>query len=92
MRKSVMLIVGATVMILAGAAAQPARADAKSNFKQGCESGHGSYVENAENVQCNSSGGTTITCDYNITKCTASRKGKVTTIKPTSKTLRAYMR
>lgn len=92
MRKSVILIAGALVMILAGVDAQPARADAKSNFKQGCESGHGSYVENAENVQCNTSSGTTITCDYNITKCNASRKGKVTTVRPTSKNLRAYMR
>jgi hypothetical protein len=72
MRKSLVLTAAALVMILLGSGSQPARADAKSEFQKGCEAGHGSYVENAENVQCNTSSGTTITCDYKITHCTAS--------------------
>jgi hypothetical protein len=70
MRSSIVLIAGAPVF-LAGAATTPAHGDSKHDFNKGCESGRppGSFVENAENVQCNTSGGTTITCDKSIKKC-----------------------
>jgi hypothetical protein len=70
MRSSIVLIAGA-LAILAGATTTPAHADSKDDFKKGCESGRtpGSFVENAENVQCNTRGGTTITCDKSIKKC-----------------------
>ena len=69
MRSSIVLIAGA-LAILAGASTTPARADSKDDFKKGCESGHppGSFVQNAENVQCNKSG-KTITCDKSIKEC-----------------------
>ena len=55
-----------------------------SEFKKGCEGTgpgpHNSYVENADDVQCNTTSGTTITCDKKITHCTAS--AQVTYIKP----------
>jgi hypothetical protein len=70
MRSSIVLIAGA-LAIFAGPLAQPAHADSKDEFKKGCESSRppGSFVENVDNVQCNTSGGTTITCDKSIKQC-----------------------
>jgi hypothetical protein len=66
-----------TVLALAGGVflgVQCAYADAKDEFKKGCESGTppNSFVENVDNVQCNTTSGTVITCDKAITHCTAS--------------------
>jgi hypothetical protein len=72
MRKPVAITAAALVVILLGSASQPAHADAKSEFQKGCEAGGGSYVENVDNVQCNTPSFTKITCDYKITHCTAS--------------------
>ena len=69
--RSSMLIAG-TLAILTSASTQPAHADIRSDFKDGCASGHGSYVENVDNVQCKTSGSLTITCDKAITHCNAS--------------------
>ena len=68
MRSSIKLTAG-VLAILAGATA--AHADSKDEFKKGCQSGNppGSFVENVDNVQCNTSGGVTITCDKGITRC-----------------------
>ena len=41
MRKSAVPATAALVMILVGAGSQPALADAKAEFKKGCEAGHG---------------------------------------------------
>lgn len=70
MRSSIVLIAGA-LTIIAGTTAQPAHADSKDEFKKGCESSRppGSFVENVDNVQCNTSGGVTITCNKAITQC-----------------------
>ena len=79
-------------MLLVGATARTVFADAKGEFKKGCESGTrpGSFVENADNVQCNTSGGTTITCDKSITKCTVS--AQITKpFKPTKANFDKYM-
>jgi hypothetical protein len=92
MRKPFALFTAVLVMILAGSGSQPARADAKSEFQKGCESGHGSYVENQENVQCNTSGGVTITCDYKITHCAVSAQAIYTKpIQTTAKALQEYL-
>ena len=84
MRKSMVLTAMALALILVGTGSQLAHADAASEFKKGCEGTgpcpHNSYVENADNVQCNTTSGTTITCDKKITHCTAS--AQVTYIKP----------
>lgn len=70
MTKSIILSSWTIVIMFACATVQPALADAKDNFKQGCESGNGSYLENADGtVQCNSSGGVMIRCNPEITKC-----------------------
>ena len=92
MRKSVVLKTAALVMILAGFGSQPARADRKADFKKGGEEGHGSYVETVDNVKCNTSGGTTITCDYQITSCTASAQAiHIKHIPATAGVLQNYM-
>lgn len=91
MRKSVMLSLGAMVVIIASAASQPARADAKDEFKKGCTSGGGSYGEDVNGVFCNSSGGVHIACDDKITKCTASSGVGVKPISPKLSNLRAIM-
>ena len=90
MQKLASVPIGTLVMLFMCAAAQPLLADAKDSFKQGCESGHGSYVENVDNVQCNTSGGTTITCDYKITKCSVSAQ-IVKPFEPTKAALKGYM-
>ena len=76
MRSSIMLITGA---ILAGAITQPAHADSKDEFKKGCESSRppGSFVENVDNVQCNTSAGVMITCDKSIKQCGVASLGPV---------------
>lgn len=52
--------------LMASAFAQPAPSnldDYKKKFKQGCEEGHGSYIDNPDgSFQCNTSGGNTIKC------------------------------
>lgn len=91
MKQSAILTMGAFATIVACTISQPAlAADAKEEFKKGCESGHGSFVENVDNVQCNTSGGTTITCDKAITKCNVAAL-IVKPIRPTKGTLTAYM-
>ncbi|HEY4360544.1 MAG TPA: hypothetical protein VGN17_06230 [Bryobacteraceae bacterium] len=80
MWKSIALTTAALVLVLLGPGSQPARADLRAEFQKGCESGHGSYVENVGNVQCNTSGGTTITCDYKITHCSVSAQATYTKI------------
>ena len=43
----------------------------KSQFKKGCESGGGSYVENVgDSFQCNLKSGATIKCNDTKTPCT----------------------
>jgi hypothetical protein len=84
MWKSLALTTAALVVMVIGPGSQSARADLRSEFQKGCQEGHGSYVENVDNVQCNTSGGTTITCDYKITHCTAS--AQVSYTKPISET------
>jgi hypothetical protein len=70
MNKLAFSISGATLIILVCAVSQPARADLKDNFKEGCMSGNGSYFENADGtVQCNSSGGVMIRCTSDISRC-----------------------
>jgi hypothetical protein len=88
MQKSAIL--PASALLLVCATAQPALADAKDEFQKGCESGHGSFVENVDNVQCNTSGGLTITCDKSITKCSVSAQ-IIKPIRSTLGTLKAYM-
>ncbi len=89
---NVVIVAKALVMVLVCATAQPALADAKDEFKKGCESGTrpGSFVENVDNVQCNTSGGTTITCDKGITHCSVSAE-IVKPFKPTKANLNEYM-
>jgi hypothetical protein len=82
MMKSIALTTATLVVMLVGPGLKPARADLKDEFQKGCESGHGSFVENVGNVQCNTSGGLTITCDKKITSCTLS--AQVIPIKPTT--------
>jgi hypothetical protein len=65
-----MLIAGA-LAILTSASTQPANADIRSDFRDGCASGRGSYVENVDNVQCKTSRSVTITCDKAIKHCNA---------------------
>jgi len=90
MRKSVILTTAALIMMLVGGS-QPARADAKSEFQKGCESGHGSFVETVDVVRCNTSSGTVIECDKNITGCTASAQViQVKHISPTTRALQMY--
>jgi hypothetical protein len=78
-----MLAAAALSLTFASTLSQPAHADAKDNFKQGCESGHGSYGEDVNGVFCNSSGGVHIACDKNITHCTASSGVKPRPNRPT---------
>ena len=78
-------------MVLASAVSMPARADTKSEFKKGCEQGGGSYGETVDGVFCNSSGGVHIACDDKITHCTASSRGRVKIIRPTTGALRSYL-
>jgi hypothetical protein len=87
------LIIGALALALVSALAQPARADSKDQFKNGCEAGGGSYGENANGVFCNSSGGVHIQCDGKVQNCTASSgaNGKVKHIRPTIGALRSYL-
>ncbi len=68
--RSSMLIAG-TLAILTSASIRPAYADIRSDFKDGCASGHGTYVENVDNVQCKTSRSVTITCDKAIKHCNA---------------------
>lgn len=68
--RSSMLIAG-TLAILTSASTQPAHADVRSDFKDGCATGHGSYVESVDNVQCKTSRSVTITCDKAIKHCNA---------------------
>lgn len=72
MMKSQTIAMGTLMLLLVGLGSRPAYADSKDEFKGGCESGHGSFVENVDNVQCNTSGGLTITCDKEITSCSVS--------------------
>jgi hypothetical protein len=65
-----MLITG-TLAVVITASIHPAHADIRSDFKDGCGSGHGSYVENVDNVQCKTSRSVTITCDKAIKHCNA---------------------
>ena len=55
---------------VATAVAQPAPKDLneyKQKFKQGCEEGHGSYIENPDgSFQCNTSAGNTIKCPSTV--------------------------
>ena len=96
MRNSVALTTVALAMILVGPGSQLAHADAASEFKKGCEGTgpgpHNSYVENADNVQCNTLSGTTITCDKKITHCSASAEVTHTEpIRTTAGALQKYM-
>jgi hypothetical protein len=88
MLKSIALTTATLVVILVGPGLKLARADAQAEFQKGCESGHGSFVENVGNVQCNTSGGLTITCDKKITSCTVS--AQVVPIKPTTNIVGAF--
>ena len=88
MMKSTALAIGTLVLILVGPGSKPAHADAQAEFQKGCESGHGSFVENVGNVQCNTSGGLTITCDKQITHCSVS--AEVVPIRPTTGTVGAF--
>jgi hypothetical protein len=65
-----MLIAG-ILAILTSVSTKPAHADIRSDFKNGCASGHGSYVQNVDNVQCKTSRSVTITCDKAIKHCNA---------------------
>jgi hypothetical protein len=43
----------------------------KAKFKEGCEAGGGSYVENADgSFQCNTKSGATIKCPNTTSQCT----------------------
>jgi hypothetical protein len=90
MQNSVIVMARALVIMLMFVTAKPLLAEAKDSFKKGCEEGHGSYVEEVDNVKCNTSGGLTITCDYKITHCAVSAQ-VVKTIKPTMDNLKANM-
>ena|SRR5206468_1276466 len=47
----------------------------KGKFKEGCEKGHGSYIENADgSFQCNTSGGGTVKCPDTKSQCTYTEK------------------
>lgn len=56
--------------LIASAVAQPAPKtldEYKQKFKQGCEEGHGSYIENPDgSFQCNNTSGNTIKCPENV--------------------------
>jgi hypothetical protein len=92
MNKSIILKSGAIVIIFACATPQPVWADAKDNFKQGCESGNGSYLENADgSVQCNSSGGVMIKCNSDITKCNIVASIVKNISRPSIKTIKKLM-
>jgi hypothetical protein len=56
--------------LVTSAIAQPAPKnldDYKKKFKQGCEEGHGSYIENPDgSFQCNASSGNTIKCPNTV--------------------------
>jgi hypothetical protein len=74
-RSKFSLLVAASVMLLAGALAAPAGATEidKSQFKKGCESGGGSYVENNDgSFQCNAKSGSVVKCADTKSQCTAS--------------------
>jgi hypothetical protein len=65
-----LLALVAMVWLIGIAVAQPGPTsldDYKKKFKQGCEEGHGSYIENADgSFQCNTSAGNTIKCPSTV--------------------------
>jgi hypothetical protein len=59
--------IAALTLLMAGALAQPTRADPQSDhkakFKDGCKSSNGSWIENSDgSYQCNTRGGETNIC------------------------------
>jgi hypothetical protein len=64
------------VLLLVGAAMRASAADMdKSKFKEGCEAGKGSYVENNDgSFQCNLRSGGTIKCPDTKSQCSYTAK------------------
>lgn len=66
-----LLLAGAVAPAVHAADNNPAPAMDKSKFKEGCESGGGSYIENNDgSFQCNLKDGGTIKCPSTTSQCT----------------------